>query len=371
MKSEVNIHFDSDAILKAFQESEFAPLLFNYNADGLIIYANKAADKLLGKKLLGSNISSVFANFDPFLPNPNYEGKLSIQLPGLHVFGVYAQINCRNSHYEAICFVDVEELLLLERRLFQTNQEISNLSRQLYKQKSELERIGKLRDEFVSILSHDLRGPLRRVHSFAEILEATLASTLDDNHREYINFIKNESKIMYQMVLDILNYEAIQSGKFKLNIQAVDVKEVIRELIDSAKSTAAEKNLKIISTLCDEDAVIEADYVKIRQVLDNLFTNCLKYAPDDGKVFFELDNIGSEVRIVVADNGVGFTDEEIATIFEPFRKGLAAGSKSDSFGFGMSIVKKIVESHSGRIEVGNAESGGAKFVLSLPVNLNL
>lgn len=366
LKNETEPNFDSETILDGFHRCEFAPLLFAYDGGGEIVYANKSAQKLLCKALKGTSISEVFANFNPFFEDEQYEGKLSIQLPGMHVFGVHAMIKHVGSRFEAVCFVDVEELLMLERRLFQTNQEISNLSRELFRQKSELQRVNKFRNEFVSILSHDLRGPLRRVHSFAEVLELSLESKLDENMRQYLNFIKKESKVMYQMVLDILNFEAIESGKFKLNLENIDIKALIAEVVGGAQSAADEKNMRIDCAYCTETPILHADYVKIRQVVDNLITNCIKYTPKGGVVSIDLRAAGDEIRLTVSDNGPGFTQEEIKTIFEPFRKGLAAGSQSDSFGFGMSIVKKIVESHAGTIQVSNADGGGAKFVIILP-----
>ena len=369
MSNKFENYFDSDRLIEGFHCGEFAPLLFRYDEAGVIRYANNSAHKLIGDRLEGKLIGDIIANFDPQKIKQGYEGRLTIELPDMNVLGVQASLDCRDSMFELMCFVDVRELLMLEKRLFSTNQEISNLSRELFRQKAELEKLNKIKDEFVSILSHDLRGPLRRVHSFAELLEVTLASQLSPEQIEYINYIKKESKVMHQMVLDILNFEAIQSGKFKLNIGKVNVNDVVGEIYEGAKSYASGEDIEIVFTKCEEDIVIDADYVKIRQVIDNLLTNCIKYSGSGCKVEVDVESKADGVGIEIRDNGKGFSDEELRTLFEPFRKGLAAGSKSESFGFGMAIVKKIVESHSGQLKVGNCQTGGAQFVITLPLTL--
>ncbi len=367
MTNDKTTRIDSRRILDSFENSEFAPLLFTYDREGRILHANASAESLLSERVNDLNIKEILINIDPCGINDIYEGRISIQLPDTNVFGAQVVIEKNDNLFFAVCYADVKEQLMLEKKLFQTNQQVANLSRNLFKKNFELEKTNSLKDEFVSILSHDLRGPLRRVHSFAELLELDLAGKITEDQKEYLCFIKKESKIMHQMVLDILNYEAIESGKFKLNLQNVDVNELVTELVAGTARSAAEKNIRIQPQLNAAAPVITADYVKIRQVIENVMTNCVKYTPEDGIVSIETDNSPGFVHITIKDNGTGFGSGEIETIFEPFRKGLAAGSKSDSFGFGMAIVKKIVDSHKGQIVVSNVPTGGAQFEIQFPI----
>ena len=353
-------------IPESFHTSEFAPLLFTYDEKGKILHTNRSARALLSDQVCDLNIKEVFINIDPCSINDIYEGTVTIQLPDTNVFGVQAVIEKNEALFSAVCYADVKEMLTLGKKLFETNQQIANLSRNLFKKNFELEKLSSLKDEFVSILSHDLRGPLRRVHSFAELLELDLADKITAEQTEYLKYIKKESKIMHQMVLDILNYEAIESGKFKLNLESVNINELVKELLDGASRLAGEKDIHIQSSPEASPGVLSADYVKIRQVVENIMTNCIKYTPRKGTVVIETTNCPGFICIRIKDNGPGFEPNEIATIFEPFRKGLAAGNKSDSFGFGMAIVKKIIDSHHGMITVSNAPTGGAQFDIQLP-----
>ncbi len=366
MPNDITDWFDLTKILKSFHSSEFSPLLFTYDKNGTILHLNRSARSLLSDQACGLNIREIFINIDPCSINDTYEGRVSIQLPDTNVFGTQTVIERDGDNFFAICYADVKEQLMLEKKLFETNQQVANLSRNLFKKNFELEKLNNLKDEFVSILSHDLRGPLRRVHSFAELLELDLADKITAEQSEYLKYVKREAKIMHQMVLDILNYEAIESDKFKLNLENIDINEIVKELADSLTRFAAEKNIRIQPMLNASPAVIKGDYVKIRQVMENIITNCIKYTPVDGVVTIEVGTCHDLVCISIVDNGTGFGPNEIETIFEPFRKGLAAGSKSDSFGFGMAIVKKIIDSHRGTIIVSNVPTGGARFDIKLP-----
>jgi signal transduction histidine kinase len=352
------------------QKSVNAPLIFSYNRQGLIQEANDSLNALAGQSRERLNVTDIFVNFDPLFDQDEYQGLTSVNLSSLGTFSVQADIKRREDMYFAICSVNFREQLELEKKLMMTNQEISNLSREVFKQKEQLERVNKLKDEFVSILSHDLRGPLRRINSFAQLLKMTLEPAVGSDIAEYLNFINKESLLMHRMVVDILNFEAIESGKFKLNPEKVDIQKIFMELFDVFQSSLQEKAVKLDIRTESANSEIEVDRVKIRQVIENIVINCIRYSPEQGVVCIKtFDADSGLLGITISDEGPGFTDEEIKELFVPFRKGIAAGSSSVSFGFGMAIVKRIVSSHHGSLEVKNAPTGGAMFTIKLPVKL--
>ena len=360
------MEFDNNIIIDYVNNSEYAPFLFSYDQSGNILSSNKSFKKLVCQNT-NLNIKDVLINFEPFFPESIYKGNLSLKVPDFEVFTANGTIAHRNDIYDVMCGIDAYEQLDLERQLFSTNQQIANLSRDLFKQKHQLEKLNKLKDEFVSMLSHDLRGPLRRVNSFAQLLEINLNLDKEKEEAGYLQFIRNESQLMHQMVVDILNFEAIESGKFKLNIEQINIHDLIKEMKDVFAQSLNEKSINLQLILKAADRTIEVDKVKVRQVLENILINCIKFSPEKEYVKIETADNSQGINIIISDGGPGFSEEDLAELFEPFRKGLAAGSNSESFGFGMSIVKKIVNSHGGSIKVENGKQGGAVFDITLPL----
>jgi signal transduction histidine kinase len=172
--------------------------------------------------------------------------------------------------------------------------------------------------------------------------------------------------MMHQMVIDILNYEAIESGKFKLNLEYADLHSLINETLQVFNNSIAEKSITLKPSLQAALHHSNIDAVKMRQVIENLLINCIKYTPEGSDITVKTWNEQDRIFTLISDNGRGFSEKELGELFVPFKKGLAAGNVSDSFGLGMSIVKKIIESHGGTISAANAPGGGAQFTITLP-----
>jgi PAS domain S-box-containing protein len=233
--------------------------------------------------------------------------------------------------------------------------------------RSEAERLGHMKDEFLATLSHELRTPLNAIQGWATLLKQANLSDVD--RRPGLDAIERNARAQAQIINDLLDMNRIVAGKFHLDVQAVHLAEIIQAAIEAVRPSAEAKRLRIRTILDSAVGTSRGDPNRLQQVMWNLLTNAVKFTPPGGYIQVVLERVNSQMEITVQDNGAGISPEFLPHVFDRFRQADASTSRSHGgLGLGLSIVKNLVELHGGYVGAHSAGEGqGSTFVVSLPV----
>jgi CheY-like chemotaxis protein/nitrogen-specific signal transduction histidine kinase len=228
------------------------------------------------------------------------------------------------------------------------------------------EEASRLKDEFLAVVSHELRTPLNAILGWARMLRAgTLAP--DDVPRA-LETIERNAQAQAQLIEDLLDVSRIVSGKLRLEMRPVDVREVIEEALDTVRPTADARGVSLTAAVGNVGPV-SGDAQRLQQVVWNLLSNSIKFTPRGGTVDVRAEQVGSMVRISVSDTGQGIDEEFLPYVFDRFRQAAVSGQmRRKGLGLGLAIVRHLVEAHAGTIEAASDGPGrGATFRVELPV----
>ncbi len=265
-------------------------------------------------------------------------------------------------------FTDLVGLAIRNSILFTS---LRNTTAQLTQANIKLEQLDKLKDDFVSIASHELRTPMTAIKSYAWMALHRSDIPLSKTLEKYITRIFSSTERLINLVNDMLNVSRIESGSIEINPEPVDLIALVKDIVDEVRySKSAEKKLNFVVRDRTVPEVF-ADPGKLRQVLLNLVGNSLKFTPPGGQIIFDFLSDGRVVEIAVSDTGVGISKEDISKLFHKFGRldnSYTAAATSGGTGLGLYISKSLVELMHGRIWAQSAGlNKGATFIISLPV----
>ena len=231
------------------------------------------------------------------------------------------------------------------------------------------ERMGALKDDFLSTLSHELRTPLSAILGWTQILRRGVKN--QEELQKGLDTIERNSRLQVQLIDDLLDMNRIASGKVRLDVQPVAPMLFIEAALETARPAAEGKGVRIERMLDSSVGPIPGDPGRLQQVMSNLLSNAIKFTPRGGKVQVVMERVNSHLEITVADTGVGIRPEFVAHVFERFRQADASTTrKYGGLGLGLAIVKNLVELHGGSIRAASAGEGqGASFCMHLPIPL--
>jgi len=219
------------------------------------------------------------------------------------------------------------------------------------------------REEFVAIVSHDLRNPLGAIVSATELLTEK-ASALDDEAKQLVDLIKRNAEISLRLISDILDMERVAQGKLQLLLKPHDIGDIIRHSIESHVHLAQAKKIILKASVIEASEPVICDRDRIAQVLSNLIGNAMKYTPSGGSVTVEFQKTATEIKVSVSDTGPGISKEQRTRIFERFAQ---IGNKDrQGLGLGLYISKMLIEAHKGKLWVVSSPGEGSTFYFTLP-----
>ncbi len=234
----------------------------------------------------------------------------------------------------------------------------------------EREQIEKMKSEFVSVASHQLRTPLTGIKWFAELMLKGKAGKLSADQKDFLEQIYSSNDRMIKLVEDLLNVSRIDTGsKFEIKKAPKDVIEIINSLTSDLVGLAHQHEVQIQkSANVPTEFVLPIDADKIRQVFQNLLSNAVKYSKKGGKVMVDFKNSEGKVLITVQDTGLGIPQKQQSRMFEKFfRADNVQTAETDGTGLGLYIAKAIVEGHGGKIWFESKENIGTTFFVELPI----
>jgi signal transduction histidine kinase len=221
------------------------------------------------------------------------------------------------------------------------------------------------RRDFVASVSHELRTPLAQIRMYSEMLLLGRERGEEERGR-WLGVIGREARRLGDLVENILLFSHIDAARVRLEPERTDLGELVEDIVESYVPMAASRGMRL---LADAPARIVADVDPraMRQVVVNLLDNALKYGPEGQTVRVELERDGARALLAISDQGPGVSREDRERLWRPFVRLRRTGSSSAGSGIGLSVVRSIVEQHEGSVEVVDAEGGGARFVVRLPL----
>ena len=227
-----------------------------------------------------------------------------------------------------------------------------------------LKEVDRIRSEFVHTVSHDLRSPLTSVIGYAELVER--AGSLNDNQRDFLRRIQDSVQHITSLINDLLDLGSIEAG-FDTRREFVQLEGILRYTLDMLQGQIKSKRLKVHTDIAPSLPALRANPIRLRQVLDNVVGNAIKYSSANGDVHVSIQTEGDQIILKVADDGPGIPPADQPHIFDKFYRGSNITSNTEGSGLGLAIVKTIVESHQGRIWVESAVGKGSSFFIVLPL----
>ena len=230
------------------------------------------------------------------------------------------------------------------------------------------EEANRLKDEFLAIMSHELRNPLNVILGYAELLLRSEEIKNSAHLGRMADAVKRNAVAQSKLIRDLLDLSRLRSGKLELNRETVSPVVAIDHAIETVRADAASKNIAIEVEAPSEAVFVEADPVRLEQVIWNLLNNAVKFTPRDGNIRVKLRNEPDEIVLTVEDNGQGIEKSFLPHIFEIFRQADPSTNRSQSgMGIGLAVVQQLVELHGGSVTARSDGLGaGASFTIYLP-----
>lgn len=227
--------------------------------------------------------------------------------------------------------------------------------------------LARTKEQFVAVITHELRNPLAAIVGYSHLL---LSDTVDvtHQHRNDLELIGRNAERMAALIDDLLDLGQLESGNFRLHLQPVNLCQVVREALDAAHTAAHGKHLHLFYDLAAR-AVVDGDATRLRQIVDNVLSNAVKYTPDGGRVTVTVTCHEQRVVCTVADTGIGIPTDEHERLFTRFyRTSNAVASGTPGSGLGLAVTKALVEHHHGTIDYTSSPGQGTTFTVALPTH---
>jgi signal transduction histidine kinase len=256
-------------------------------------------------------------------------------------------------------FATQSVLAIQNARLFR---EIEDKSRQI-------EAANRHKSEFLANMSHELRTPLNAIIGFSEVLRERYFGELNEKQAEYTDDILTSGQHLLSLINEILDLSKVEAGRMELELATFDLPLAIDNARTFVRERATRHGITLDVNVDDRLGDFTGDERKIKQILLNLLSNAVKFTPEGGRIGINARQADGAVEISVTDTGIGIAKEDQPKIFEEFRQvGSDYSHKSEGTGLGLTLAKKFVELHGGRIWVESEVGKGSKFTFTLPVN---
>jgi signal transduction histidine kinase len=256
----------------------------------------------------------------------------------------------------------------LQRANSELEAKVRERTQELEEKNLALEAMNTLKDEFLGMAAHDLRSPIGNIQNLAELILDQDTEMGPEERAEVVTMIRNLSQAMMNLLNDLLDIATIESGKIDLQPTPVAMRPYLRETEHYHRLLAERKKIHLITEVADNIPVAVFDRERIRQVLNNLLSNAIKFSPMHTVVRLQVLPTPAGIEFSVIDEGQGIRSEELVKVFGAFQRTSTKPTAGEhSTGLGLSICKKIVELHGGRIGVESEVGRGSRFFFILPL----
>jgi Na+/proline symporter/nitrogen-specific signal transduction histidine kinase len=261
---------------------------------------------------------------------------------------------------------EASQIRAYSRQLEHKSMELEAATQELKAANERLKELDRVKDDFMSSVTHELRTPLASIRAFSEILYDDPEVELEQRRR-FLGIVVSETKRLSRLVNQVLDLAKIESGHADWLSEDVDLARLVRQAVEATEQLFTGRGVTVTLDLAEAACRVTADRDRLMQVLLNLLSNAVKFAPvDTGSVRIVLTRRRDRCRVAVSDNGPGIAPGDQAHIFEKFRQGGGGGDKPVGTGLGLPITREIIEHLGGRIWVASRPGNGATFIFELP-----
>jgi len=356
--------------------------------DGRMIFLNEAGYKMLGiDPSQIQNYSIIQVINEPFIPlvqnellptltstgswngDLQYKNQKTGEITDVHATTFMVNEPHTNKPlYLANVSLDITERKKSEKELYQAHQLLKkmnvDLEEKVKDRTKEIKHLLTQKDEFINQLGHDLKNPLGPLLNLLPVIDKY---EKDPKKKEMIGVMLRNTNYMKNLVIKTLELARLNSPNTKLNLEYFKLKELIELVLMNNKFLFEQKQITVNNNVSN-DITINADRLKIEELVTNLLNNCVKYSDKNGTISINSETVKSFVQISIIDTGIGMSTEQLDRIFDEFYKADTSRHDFDSSGLGMPIAKRIVEKHGGNIWAESDGKGkGSTFYFTLPI----
>ena len=352
-------------------------------ADGKIVLINRVAEEMFGyvrDELLGQSVDVLvpdairrmhYRHRDGYLEQPRTRPMgTGLDLHARRRDGTLFPVEISLSPIQTEGGMHVTAVIrdVTERK--RADKEVRRLQQQytgeLEARNREAERANRLKSEFLASMSHELRTPLHTIIGFSELLQEGHDGDLNERQSRFVGHIRRDSEHLLELINDVLDLSKIEAGHLVLKREVYPLARSVGEALDAIRPGAVAKGIRVEEP-GERDAMVDADPLRVKEMLYNLLSNAVKFTPEGGKVWVEIQEDAGFARVTVGDTGVGIPHEEQENIFDKFYQvGNTTRGVREGTGLGLSITKELVQMHGGWIEVDSRPGEGSRFTFTLP-----
>ena len=231
----------------------------------------------------------------------------------------------------------------------------------------ELEAASQHKSEFLANMSHELRTPLNAIIGFSEVLTERMFGELNEKQDEYLKDIHASGQHLISLINDILDLSKIEAGRMELELTDFDLPTALDNALMLVRERAQRRSLNLYKEIDAGVGQIQGDERKIRQVVLNLLSNAIKFTPEGGRIEVAAMSRNGLVEVSVNDTGIGIAPEDQEKVFEEFRQVGTAEKKAEGTGLGLTLCRKFIELHGGKIWLTSERGVGSTFAFTIPV----
>ena len=229
-----------------------------------------------------------------------------------------------------------------------------------------VEDLSRLKDEFLSIASHELRTPVTSIKGYTQLAKTLIHENDLATSEEYLDIALDQIDRMSRLILELLDVSRIETGRLEIRREAITWTDFVRDVVHRHHTAVSDRRFQLNVPSSPKNVLGDRD--RLEQVLGNLLDNAVKYSPDGSEILLSVEDRGEQLVTAIADRGIGIPTDELGQVFERFHRGRQVSSTNyGGLGLGLYITKQIVERHGGTIWVESLEGTGTTFYFSLPV----
>jgi two-component system, sensor histidine kinase and response regulator len=371
----------SDEFNETLLTSNFLYLAL-FTTEKELIFASKSMKRLFKNEPHNSFINP---SFDSLLQMDHsspliFEGFLTIGDYSSVNTSIWTQIYRKEGEILILGGVNSSQLIEQNEIMHQLNREVSNLQRQLIKEKHALEStLSRLadankkltvlnadKDRFISILAHDLKSPFTGLLGWSEVLLENMRTYDINKIEELVIYIRRSAKSAYNLLEDLLLWARAQSDMLPFDPEELDLKDILEIIVEIFDPVASNKNISVNYSLT-EDIIVNADLNMLNTILRNLVSNAIKFSNNNGEINIKAERNSGHITITVSDNGVGIPSDVLPELFNISQNYTTPGTSGEKgTGLGLLLCKELVEKHGGKIWADSIPGKGSQFSFTIP-----
>ncbi len=352
--------------------------IFAIDLDGCILSWNLGVQYLLGyeeAEFLGQDFSIIFTPEDREREIPNAEivqatneglaedTRWHLRKDGTRFFANGLAMPIKDDEGNVVFFTKILRDETMRKQMEDEREEI--LKRE-HESKKVLENAYIANNEFLRLLSHELRNPLNSILGWTNILRNS--NLTSEQTTKALEIIERNGKLQSRLIEDVFDLSRLTTGKLQLNLVDINLTEAVKQAVDSIIPNVEEKNINIETDIDSETILITGDIERIQQSISNLLTNAVKFTDENGRLDVSLKKLDSTAQIIIKDNGRGICPEYLPYIFELYSQANNTLDRKESgLGLGLALVKNLIEMHGGTVSAESEGIGkGASFTITIP-----